>query len=182
MVGGGERLDHRTTKIGGVPDWPQAAAAECEKVGGSDACSSPPPEMTVCAQCGCTMALVTQAHAPLVSGELLNGTAVADRVLYLFTCFSNTCPRANTNAGRWRCLRAQAPLVHTATLANDPYVAAGPTSDDKTHRTVGMGVFDVMLRTDSTRSGAFVHTGRSVERSINHPAAWVRPVWLVGVV
>ena len=121
MVGCGERLDHRTTKIGGVPDWPQAAAAECEKVGGSDACSSPPPEMTVCAQCGCTMALVTQAHAPLVSGELLNGTAVADRVLYLFTCFSNTCPGANTNAGRWRCLRAQAPLVHTATLANDTF-------------------------------------------------------------
>ena len=57
MVGAGERLDHYATKVGGAPDWPRR--------------SSPPPSaMTACASCGEPMALVVQAHAPLVAGEL----------------------------------------------------------------------------------------------------------------
>jgi|TARA_B110000977_G_scaffold191411_1_gene263509 pre-rRNA-processing protein TSR4 len=131
MVGGGERLDHRTTKIGGVPDWPPvraAAAANCDLGwSGSLGAAPPPPEMTVCARCGDTMALVAQAHAPLVSGELTGGNAVVDRVLYLLTCFNNKCPGANTNAGRWRCLRAQLPPVSAATLVHDAAAAATET-------------------------------------------------------
>ena len=119
MVGGGERLDHRTTKIGGVPDWPPPAAAAAD--GDPDGSlhhdpAAPPAEMTACARCGEVMALVAQAHAPLVSGELADGAAVADRVLYLFSCFSQTCPGAGANAGRWRCLRAQVPPVPAAAL------------------------------------------------------------------
>ena len=98
MVGAGERLDHYATKVGGAPDWPRR--------------SSPPPSaMTACASCGEPMALVVQAHAPLVAGELADGAAVADRTLYLFACFSRAC-RASTAAGadarRWKCVRAQA--------------------------------------------------------------------------
>jgi pre-rRNA-processing protein TSR4 len=122
MVGGGERLDHRTTKIGGVPDWPPSAAAAAD--GDPDGSllldpAAPPAEMTACARCGETMALVAQAHAPLVSGELPDGAAVADRVLYLFSCFSETCPGAGANAGRWRCLRAQVPPVAAPALDDD---------------------------------------------------------------
>ena len=122
MVGGGERLDHRTTKIGGVPDWPPSAAAAAD--GDPDGSllldpAAPPAEMTACARCGETMALVAQAHAPLVSGELADGAAVADRVLYLFSCFSRTCFSRTANAGRWRCLRAQVPPVAAAALARD---------------------------------------------------------------
>ena len=117
MVGGGERLDHRTTKIGGVPDWPPsaAAAADADPDGSLHLDpAAPPAEMTACARCGETMALVAQAHAPLVSGELADGAAVADRVLYLFSCFSRTCFSRTANAGRWRCLRAQVPPVTAA--------------------------------------------------------------------
>ena len=122
MVGGGERLDHRTTKIGGVPDWPPPAAAAAD--GDPDGSlhhdpAAPPAEMTACARCGEVMALVAQAHAPLVSGELADGAAVADRVLYLFSCFSRTCFSRTANAGRWRCLRAQVPPVTAAALARD---------------------------------------------------------------
>ena len=102
MVGGGERLDHRTTKIGGVPDWPPsaAAAADADPDGSLHLDpEAPPAEMTACARCGETMALVAQAHAPLVSGELADGAAVADRVLYLFSCFSRTCFSRTANAG-----------------------------------------------------------------------------------
>ena len=124
-------MDHRTTKIGGVPDWPPvraAAAANCDLGwSGSLGAAPPPPEMTVCARCGDTMALVAQAHAPLVSGELTGGNAVVDRVLYLLTCFNNKCPGANTNAGRWRCLRAQLPPVSAATLVHDAAAAATET-------------------------------------------------------
>ena len=66
MVGGGERLDHRTTKIGGVPDWPPsaAAAADADPDGSLHLDpEAPPAEMTACARCGETMALVAQAHA-----------------------------------------------------------------------------------------------------------------------
>ena len=122
MVGGGERLDHRTTKIGGVPDWPPsaAAAADADPDGSLHLDpAAPPAEMTACARCGETMALVAQAHAPLVSGELADGAAVADRVLYLFSCFSRTCFSRTANAGRWRCLRAQVPPVAAAALARD---------------------------------------------------------------
>ena len=41
-----------------------------------------------------------RAGAPLVSGELADGAAVADRVLYLFSCFSRTCFSRTANAGR----------------------------------------------------------------------------------
>ena len=76
MVGGGERLDHRTTKIGGVPDWPPPAAAAAD--GDPDGSlhhdpAAPPAEMTACARCGEVMALVAQAHARTSAPELVAG-------------------------------------------------------------------------------------------------------------
>ena len=143
MVGGGERLDHRTTKIGGVPDWPPsaAAAADADPDGSLHLDpAAPPAEMTACARCGETMALVAQAHAPLVSGELADGAAVADRTLYLFACFSRAC-RASTAAGadarRWKCVRAQArggdagPHPPATSFAGDAPAAPHPEVEDE---------------------------------------------------
>ena len=127
MVGAGERLDHYATKVGGAPDWPRR--------------SSPPPSaMTACASCGEPMALVVQAHAPLVAGELADGAAVADRTLYLFACFSRAC-RASTAAGadarRWKCVRAQArrgdagPPPPATSFAGDAPAAPHPEVEDE---------------------------------------------------
>ena len=114
MVGGGERLDHYTTKVGGAPDWPPARAAAADATGADSSsaprerdAAEPPEEMTACDACGTQMALVVQAHAPLTSGELPDGALAPDRTLYLMTCFHPACPRAGANAGRWKCLRAQ---------------------------------------------------------------------------
>ena len=138
MVGGGERLDHYTTKVGGAPDWPPARAAAADATGAD--CSSEPPEaMTACDACGTQMALVVQAHAPLTSGELPDGALAPDRTLYLMTCFHPACPRAGANASRWKCLRAQrrdnaavtaANAAANATLAPDPAAASSTAPAD----------------------------------------------------
>ena len=153
MVGGGERLDHYTTKVGGAPDWPPARAAAADATGAD--CSSEPPEaMTACDACGTQMALVVQAHAPLTSGELPDGALAPDRTLYLMTCFHPACPRAGANASRWKCLRAQrrdnaavtaANAAANATLAPDP-AAAPSTAPADAREGAAVGAVGVRIR------------------------------------
>ncbi|KAJ3705698.1 hypothetical protein LUZ61_009403 [Rhynchospora tenuis] len=82
-----EKADHYTSKIGGLPDWPDLDIP----VSG---------ELLLCGLCGEKFCLVAQIYAPLFIAE----RSIDERVIYVLGCMKKDC---GSKPQSWRVLRLQ---------------------------------------------------------------------------
>ncbi|XP_078180481.1 uncharacterized protein LOC144574395 [Carex rostrata] len=82
-----EKADHYTTKIGGLPDWPDLDVAVSR-------------ELLLCNSCGDKLCLVAQIYAPV---SIAKGS-IDERVIYVLGCMKLEC---GSNPRSWRVLRVQ---------------------------------------------------------------------------
>ncbi|KAJ4760360.1 Programmed cell death protein 2-like [Rhynchospora pubera] len=82
-----EKADHYTSKIGGLPDWPDLDIPVSGK-------------LLLCDLCGGKLCLVAQIYAPLSMAE----RSIDERVIYVLGCMKKDC---GSNPQSWRVLRLQ---------------------------------------------------------------------------